>query len=105
MVDNKQLWGSVLNEIEVEVTRPTFVTWFNNTHILKQEDGIVSVGVPNEFVKDWLFNKYHKLILKLLREISDGVRGVEYVISKEKEAPAQEPELLTKTNTENGELL
>ena len=40
------------------------------------------VGVPNEFAKDWLFNKYHKIILRSLRDLGEGVRGLEYVISK-----------------------
>ena len=83
MVDNKQLWGSVLNEIEISVSNANFSTWFKNTKILKQEGGITYICVQNEFVKDWLYNKYNKLILKSLRELSEGVRGVEYIISKE----------------------
>ncbi len=80
--DNKQLWKNVLSAIELSVSRANFSTWFKNTHIVKKEDGVVFVGVPNEFVKDWLFQKYHKLILKSLRELSEGVRSVEYVVSK-----------------------
>ena len=80
--DNKQLWKNALSAIELSVSRANFSTWFKNTHIVKKEDGVVFVGVPNEFVKDWLFQKYHKLILKSLRELSEGVRSVEYVVSK-----------------------
>lgn len=86
MVDNTQLWNSVLDEIETSVSKANFSTWFKNTQILKQEDGIIFLGVPNEFVKDWLFNKYHKLILRALRDLSEGVRGIEYTITKEKRA-------------------
>jgi len=84
MVDNKQLWDSVLGEVSLHVSKANFSTWFKNTQIVKQEDGVVVLGVPNEFVKDWLFNKYHKLLLRALRELSEGVRVVEYVITKEK---------------------
>ena len=52
-----------------------------HTHIVRYDDGVVVVGVPNEFVKDWLFNKYHKIILKSLRELAEGVRGLEYIVS------------------------
>ena len=69
MVENKQLWDSALNEIELGVSRANFSTWFKNTCIINQEDGVVSLGVPNAFVKDWLYNKYHKVILKSLRGI------------------------------------
>lgn len=68
-MDNKQLWESVLIEIELNVSRANFSTWFKNTRIAKQENGVVFVGVPNEFVKEWLFSKYDKFILKTLRSI------------------------------------
>lgn len=77
----KQLWDNALSEIEISVSRPNFLTWFKNTHIAKKEDGVVHVGVPNEFVKEWLCNKYHKFILKSLRELSSDVRGVEYIVA------------------------
>ncbi|MCK9351299.1 MAG: chromosomal replication initiator protein DnaA [Candidatus Paceibacterota bacterium] len=79
-MDNKQLWDSVLAEVELTVSRANFSTWFKNTRIIKHENGIVYVGLPNEFVKEWLYSKYDKFILKTLRNISEGVRGVEYVI-------------------------
>lgn len=71
-----------LSEIEQSVSRANFSTWFKNTSIAKQDNGTACVGVPNEFVKDWLFNKYHKLILKTLMNHSEAIRGVEFIIVK-----------------------
>ncbi len=82
MVDNRQLWESSLSEIEIEVSKANFNTWFKDTFIFKQEENVVYVGVPNQFVKDWLTKKYHQFILKTLRRGSEGVRGLEYIISK-----------------------
>ena len=82
MIENTQLWENTLRELENELSRANFSTWFKNTAIIKQEDGTVVVGVPNEFVKDWLQNKFHKMILKSLRNLSDHVRSIEYVIHK-----------------------
>ncbi|MEK7134188.1 MAG: DnaA/Hda family protein, partial [Patescibacteria group bacterium] len=89
-MDNKQLWDSVLHEVELIVSKANFSTWFRNTYIVKQEGGTVFVGIPNEFAKDWLFNKYHKVILRSLRDLAGGVRNLEYIISKgevKEEAP------------------
>lgn len=83
MIDNKKLWDSVLVEIELEISKANFSMWFKDTSIIKQEDGVVYLGVPSVFVKDWLNNKYHKPILKSLRGFADYVRGIEYVVSKE----------------------
>ncbi|MBI3633905.1 MAG: chromosomal replication initiator protein DnaA [Candidatus Vogelbacteria bacterium] len=83
MIDNKKLWEDAIIEIELGISRANFSTWFKNTYISKQEDGIVYLSVPSAFVKDWLLNKYHKFIMKALRNISQNVRGVEYAIQKE----------------------
>ncbi|MFA5830296.1 MAG: chromosomal replication initiator protein DnaA [Candidatus Paceibacterota bacterium] len=80
-MENKQLWDSVLVEVELDVSRANFSTWFKNTRIIKQENGIVYIGVPNEFVKEWLFSKYDKFLLKTLRNISENIRGIEYTIT------------------------
>jgi len=93
-MDTKQLWKNCLVEIEAGVSKANFSTWFKNTSILKEEMGIVCVGVPNEFVRDWLKNKYHKLITKTIAGAYENMRAVEYVITKI-EATKQE---IPKTN-------
>ena len=83
MVDLKQLWDSALVDIELQVSKPNFSTWFRNTAIVKHDEGTIYLGVPNEFVRDWLVNKYHKFILKILREKNEYIRAIEYLITKE----------------------
>ncbi len=96
MVDAKELWKSCLNEIENEVSKANFSTWFRNTSILKEEGGVIYIGVPNEFVRDWLQNKYHKLITKTVAGFFDTMRAVEYAITKiegpQKDLPIQNAE-------------
>jgi chromosomal replication initiator protein len=80
VMDTSELWGRCLKEIELTVSRPNFSTWFKNTSILREDQGTVYVGVPNEFVKEWLSNKYQRLILKALMGVADHVRAVEFTI-------------------------
>ncbi len=82
MIDNKQIWESCLNEIENNLSRANFVTWFKNTRLTKQDNGTASIGVPNEFVRDWLKNKHEKLILKVLMNYAANIRNVEFSIYK-----------------------
>jgi chromosomal replication initiator protein len=86
-MDTKQLWENTLVDIELTISKANFSTWFKNTSIQKFEGGIVYLGVPNQFVKDWLATKYHKSILKTLRSFCSEVRGLEYVISKDYKEP------------------
>ncbi len=81
--DFNKLWESALVEIELAVSAANFSTWFNNTYILKQEEGVVYLGVPNPFIRDWLYKKFHNIILRTLRNMSGEVRALEYVITKD----------------------
>ena len=81
MNNNEQLWENVLMEVRNNISKANFSTWFKDTYIIKQEKGVVYLGVPNQFVKDWLSTKYHKFILKALRNFSDNIRELDYVIS------------------------
>ncbi|MEO8637933.1 MAG: chromosomal replication initiator protein DnaA [Candidatus Taylorbacteria bacterium] len=94
MIDDKKLWNRVLLEMELSVSKANFTTWFKDTYILKQDDGIIYLSVPNEFIRDWLINKFHKLILKSLRDFGENIRSIEYVVTKElkkKESEAPKP--------------
>lgn len=83
MTDNKQLWSSVLVELELTVSKANFNTWFKDTHITKREEGLVAVAVPNMFVRDWLSVKYHKTILKVLRSLDEQVRALDFVVVRD----------------------
>ncbi len=78
-----QLWKNCLVEIEAGISKANFSTWFKNTSIIKEDLGIIYIGVPNEFVRDWLINKYHKLITKTIADAYENMRAVEYTITKE----------------------
>lgn len=83
MIDNKTLWNNVLSELELSLSKANFSMWFKDTFIVKQHDGIVYLGVPNIFVKDWLMNKYNKEILRNLRVFGENVRSIEYLVAKD----------------------
>lgn len=86
----KKLWDSALGQIEMEISKANFSTWFKDTHIVKFDDGTVFVGVPNIFVKDWLSTKFHKTILQSLRNTLETIRAVEYSISQNKEKEVEQ---------------
>lgn len=81
-MDIKELWEGVLVDIELSVSGATFNTWFKDTYIKKHDDGVIFIAVPNQFVRDWLFNKYHKTILRAVRDRVSEIRNIEYVIGK-----------------------
>lgn len=86
ILEQKNIWEDALIVLENQVSKANFNTWFKDTFITKIDDGVVHVGVPNSFVKDWLNSKFHKDILKTLRDISDEIRSLEFTVCKNDKA-------------------
>ncbi|MCX6787421.1 MAG: chromosomal replication initiator protein DnaA [Candidatus Kaiserbacteria bacterium] len=88
----QELWEYVLTQIELSISPANFKTWFCSSFIVKiGEDGVVYIGVPSQFFKDWYLKKFHTLLLKIIREVSYEFRNIEYVIVKdERRKPAKE---------------
>ncbi len=95
----------MLAEVELEVSRPNFHTWFRKTALTDVEDGVAKVAVPNNFAKEWLEAKYRRFILKLLRSYDSDVREITFAIGKPNNAetpvtsPKQAPHPSAATTT------
>lgn len=74
------LWQAVLGEIELSVSRGNFLTWFKNTRLIRNKDGVAVVGVPNIFVKNQLERKFNDLILDILEKNGSRPASIEYKI-------------------------
>ncbi len=103
-IDTTNLWETALLKIREETTEASFKTWFKDSILLKEEGGIVYIGVATRIMRDWLQDKYYKLILKTLREINPELRNVEFTVSKmvnkkKKTQKDQSPKINTVTNT------
>lgn len=70
----QDLWLRILEKVEIEVKRPHFLTWFQNTTILSFHDGLLVIGVPNIFAKDWLENKLGSQLFEAVRTLEPSVR-------------------------------
>lgn len=101
-LDTKQLWENTLTNIELSIPPASFKMWFGETHIVRIESGVVYVGVPNQLTKEWLSERFGKLILKTIREFVDTARTVEYVVSKQEQRKA--PEKVVKESVAESEL-
>lgn len=82
-LEPKELWEQVLTQVELSVSPANFNTWFRESSIVKVEEGIVFVGVPSQFFRDWYLKKFHSLLLKIIRGISYEYRNIEYQIVKD----------------------
>ena len=51
LMNNTELWQSVLAQMQFHISKANFATWFQNTEIISKENEIVTISVPNAFSK------------------------------------------------------
>lgn len=80
-LDNLEiLWKKILGSIELQVSKPNFITWIKNSVLIEKKDGCFIVALPNNFAKEWVENKYSKLILNICREEDPSVKKIEFIV-------------------------
>ena len=87
-MNNDQLWQAVLGEIELNLSKANFTTWFKNTFISSIENDQVIICVPNTFTKAWLEKKYHKEISLALQNVGNkSFNRIFYKVEAKKVSP------------------
>ncbi len=73
----QEIWETALGELQVQVSKPNYRTWFGKTTGLSYKDNQFVVGVPNTFVAEYLEKNQRSLIEKALIGLtSPGVQIV-----------------------------
>lgn len=75
-----ELWQALLAQVQFNISKASFATWFKNTGVLAKKSGQVVIFVPNNFSKEWLENKYNKLIFKILHSLDEEIKEVKYTV-------------------------
>lgn len=97
------VWNSVLAEIEVSVSRASFVTWFRNTALIKESAGEVTVSVPNIFAKQQLEVKYNDTIKELLTKNGVKTEKINFTINPAATAKKEVLDAPKQSNPTTGE--
>ena len=79
-MDNNELWQFVLAQMQLNISKANFGTWFQNTQIISNEHEKITISVPNAFSKEWLKNKYYKLILKTIHTQDGSIKELDFII-------------------------
>ncbi len=77
----QKVWDAALGQLQIHVTRPNFDTWLKDTHGLRIDNGCFVVGVPSEFVREWLSTRMRSLVLQTVAGILGRPTEVEFEIA------------------------
>ncbi len=96
-MNNDQVWQAVLGEIELNLSKANFTTWFKNTFVSEFSDDKIIICVPNAFTKTWLETKYHEEICRALENVlGKKIKEVIYKVDTKKNNPVND--ILEKIN-------
>ncbi len=77
---DEAVWQTTLGEIELTISRASFVTWFKNTRFIESDGKTINIGVPNIFAKQQLEVKFGDQIAETLRKNGAKFDDITYVI-------------------------
>lgn len=95
-MSKEEVWNIALGELETELSRANFTTWFKDTFILDDLGETVIVGVPNSFAREWLENKYKENILKALKKSLPKLEKLEFKVATKRLFSEESIELIDK---------
>jgi chromosomal replication initiator protein len=91
-MDTTETWQAVLGELEVALSKPSFITWFKDTSLLSCEKDKAIICLPSAFYITWFRKHYHNYILKALKKYHPDVKRIEYqAVSREVNAQLKTP--------------
>lgn len=79
-MDLEKLWQTVLVDLELQISRANFVTWLKSSRLVDKQESTAYIALPNNFAKEWVENKYQKIILGGLRLNDPSVTQIKFLV-------------------------
>jgi chromosomal replication initiator protein len=77
-MEPKDLWLAIIEKLLEKMDRAQVITWFKNTAILSDEDGVVNIGLPLPFFLNWHITHFSKLTLEAAKKINPKIKEITY---------------------------
>ncbi len=90
----QEIWETALGELQIEVSKSNFCTWFIKTTGIRFENSKFSIGVPNTFVAEYLEQNQYSLIERVLAGVTHAEVNLEFqVVNGNKQNVAEQSRL------------
>jgi len=74
------LWEKVLEQLKRRIGQQRFALWFKNTRPVSFENDLLTVGVPNRFIQEWLQEHFARDLTLALRKEANREISLKFVI-------------------------
>ena len=76
----KDLWLTIIKELESDIKRANIITWFKNTAILSADNEIMTIGLPLPVFLNWHAQNYTNITLKLAKKHNSSIKQIAYEV-------------------------
>ena len=80
MTQPESAWKATLGELELQMTRATFNTWLKDAQLIRAEGSSFTIGVRNDYARDWLENRLQETILRTLNAITGDKNKISFEV-------------------------
>lgn len=81
VVVNRDIWQTVLGEVELSISHANFTTWFKNTSVASQSPDALTISVPNIFAKRQFETKFNNLVMSIVQKNDANINTISYTVS------------------------
>lgn len=96
-ISPNDLYQEVLEIIQTKLSKPSFDTWLKSTKAISFNETTIVISAPNNFAKEWLENRYAKLISSALLEFMKKDMEVK-IVTEEDYKNSNTPREVSPTN-------
>jgi chromosomal replication initiator protein len=75
-----EFYQEIMSIIQARLSKPSFDTWLKSTKANMYDGNTLIISAPNTFAKEWLENRYTKLISKTILEHTGKNVEIKYII-------------------------
>ncbi len=73
-------WQAAIGQLQMEMSKASYDTWVRSTEMLKFEQGVFTIGVPNAYARDWLESRLTSTVTRILSGLIEGTQKVQFVV-------------------------
>lgn len=94
------IWEQVLVLVQKDIAKPMFETWIKSTIMpISLDDTTLEIGVPKQFVKDWVETRYLSSINRSVNSVLQRTVEVKVLLIDEGDESIEEAVALSQTQT------
>ena len=76
----KKIWETSLGQLQLQVPRSSYDTWFKGTSGIALEGGSLTVAVPTTFAAEWLERRMYQLIQRTVEGVATSPLHVQFQV-------------------------